>query len=549
MTTPMNPTPPTTPSPLIRHPSSGLVTTTNFEWMSHEQLRAMIEQADPLGTEDLGAKLQVAAATIKKIGEDLKGHMAKVEWAGQGGDSFREWGTDMANAALRLGEFSHTTGSWMIDAAATLSAVKSAMPEVSTESKTVLDSFRANNPGQVGAIAAPGLSGQSGGLPGAATSGPSQAQAYAAQQQLDADRAEAARLMRKLAESYSWSAHQISTGERPTFRPMPPAVVLVGDPRIGSEYIPMPGSGQRSYDSQSGGGGQAASSAGGQALQKGGYGAALPRGNGHGATDVTSPVGHHDVVLPDRTTGTVVDSATSLPTARTTLPVGPAGDHAGGHPAGGVPSLPGVALPHAPTPMGPVGGGGTSPPMRSAVPSGQGVGQGGGVARPGLAVPRVPEPGIVGGRPVSPGRDLATGQVSRGTVIGVEGQGGAAQGRMPMAAGPVMGGSPGSGNRAGMATGRRLATEPGGVVGGRPVQRPGTAGEFTPGGAGLLRSRPEADGSGSTRGGTQGHALVGPSTGGSTSSRRRGGKRPDYLVEDEETWSQGHRRVVPPVID
>ncbi|MEU8582509.1 hypothetical protein [Streptomyces abikoensis] len=242
MTTPMNPTPSTTPSPVIRHPSSGLITSTDFEWKTHEQLRAMIEQADPLGTQDLGAKLQVAAATIKKIGEDLKGHMANVEWAGQGGEAFREWGTDMANAALRLGEFSHSTGSWMIDAAATLSAVKSAMPEVSTESKTLLDSFRANHPGQVGAIAAPGLSGQTGGLSGPAASGPSQAQAYAAQQQLDADRAEAARLMRKLAESYSWSAHQISTGERPTFRPIDPR--LMPTERGDREYIPTPNSGQ-----------------------------------------------------------------------------------------------------------------------------------------------------------------------------------------------------------------------------------------------------------------------------------------------------------------
>lgn len=31
--------------------------------------------------------------------------------------------------------------------------------------------------------------------------------------------------------------------------------------------------------------------------------------------------------------------------------------------------------------------------------------------------------------------------------------------------------------------------------------------------------------------------------------RDEGGERPDYLTEDEETWQQGGRRVVPPVID
>ncbi|MEV6674977.1 hypothetical protein [Streptomyces sp. NPDC051162] len=39
------------------------------------------------------------------------------------------------------------------------------------------------------------------------------------------------------------------------------------------------------------------------------------------------------------------------------------------------------------------------------------------------------------------------------------------------------------------------------------------------------------------------------SLGSAPPGRRQGGRRPDYLVEDEETWSQGNKRVVPPVID
>ncbi|MEV5197499.1 hypothetical protein [Streptomyces sp. NPDC053720] len=31
--------------------------------------------------------------------------------------------------------------------------------------------------------------------------------------------------------------------------------------------------------------------------------------------------------------------------------------------------------------------------------------------------------------------------------------------------------------------------------------------------------------------------------------RDENGERPDHLVEDDETWQQGGRRVVPPVID
>lgn len=533
-------TTPTNPTPAIRKPSSGLFTTSNFESMSHEQLRAMIEHADPAGTQDLGVKLQVAAATIKKIGEDLKGHMAKVEWAGQGGDSFREWGTDMANAALRLGEFSHNTGSWMIDAAATLSGVKSSMPEVSTESKTVLDSFRANYPGQVGAtVPAP----DQGGALSATASGPSQAQAYAAQQRLDADRAEAARLMRKLAESYSWSAHQISTGERPTFRPMPNTIPGDGDVSHDREYVGGTGGSRQGY--QGGAGSPAMSLIGGGSRSGDRAGVAMPGVGGPGSAGGAPSDGRRAPVPPDGNVGTEIDGVAPMPTAPSTLPAGHADSHGGGRVDGGSPSLSGVVVPSTALPGSPASRSGIPPLTRQPMSTGPGMGAG----RPSLAVPRIADPGIVGGRPVPPGQGLPTGQASRGTAIGAEGQG-QAQGRLPMGAGPVVGGSPGASSRTGMVTGRRLATEPGGVVGGRPVQRPGAAGEFTPGGAGLVRSHPTAEGSALPRGGVQGSAFLAPSAAGGALSRRgRGGQRPDYLVEDEETWSKVHRRVVPPVIE
>ncbi|WP_267488615.1 hypothetical protein [Streptomyces sp. DH8] len=30
---------------------------------------------------------------------------------------------------------------------------------------------------------------------------------------------------------------------------------------------------------------------------------------------------------------------------------------------------------------------------------------------------------------------------------------------------------------------------------------------------------------------------------------KRGADRPDYLVEDEDTWKQNGRRIVPPVVE
>lgn len=551
MTTPTIPTPatpstptPSTPTPLIRQPSSGLFTTSDFESKTHEQLLAMIEHTDAQGTLHLGAKLKVAATAIKKLGEDLKTHMVKVEWEGQGGDAFREWGADMANAALRLGEFSHSAGAWMAEAAETLTLVKSSMPDVSTESKTLLDTFRSSNPGQVGAVAPPGLSAQGGGVsPGA--SGPSQAQAYAAQQQLDADRAEAARLMRKLAESYSWSAHQISAAERPTFRPMPGQIVG-HDPILDSEYIPRPGGGQQGSQGEARGPAVgAATSSVPQAPRADRYDAALPRVSGR-QVEATLPE-HRGVALPAQsTTGTVIDGTTSLPTAPSTLPVSHMDGQTGGRMVDGSSSVPGLVVSPSVSTGGSTGGGRVSPPTRPAMPTGRGMG----VARPGLAVPRVSDPGIVGGRVVPPGQEGPVGQAPGGTVIGAEGQG-QAQGRVPMGAGPAFGGPAGSvGRGSGMATGRRLATEPGGVIGGAPVRRPGATGEFTPGGSGLVRSRPAMDSNSSARGGPRGHGFPVPgSTGGTPSRRGNGGRRPDYLVEDEETWVQGTRRTVPPVVE
>lgn len=104
--------------------------------------------------------------------------------------------------------------------------------------------------------------------------------------------------------------------------------------------------------------------------------------------------------------------------------------------------------------------------------------------------------------------------------------------------GPGVGG--GHGGQNGFAAGRRLASEPGGIVGGKPGTgaRPIAGGQpFTQGGSGLVRN-----GVGAT-----GHAGARAQT----PDKRRDdqpGERADYLVEDEETW-QGNRRVVPPVID
>lgn len=531
-------TPPPGPvSPLVRQRVSGLFTVSDFESKTHQELRAMVEHAKPYEAGALSDRLNVAAAAIKKVGEDLKAHMAEVEWEGEGGDAFRLWGADMANATLRLSGFSEAAGRWMGHAIATLSDVKSSMPEVSASSRATLDSYLHNNPNQLGSVPSPLVTDQTAGLK---QQGPSQQQAYDAQKRLDADQAEAAQLMRKLAQSYAWSAHNISVTERPTFPPIP--AERMPPEGIGeSEYIPTPG-GAVQPGIASGGGMGSAQRHGGE-LQQAAHSSGPDRshagvsptgglttvgGVGPEARPVNTEVdggvaapqlsyppagGTTDSIHPDGTAGnTPLPSGPGNPALMTTGPAAPAGRVT----AGPGNTLPVVGRPRA----GLVAGA----PGRGVVSAGQ------------FTMPRgnVPGDGIVGGRPVPRMSGEPQAPLSRGTVIGAE------PGRGRPQAGPQMGyttghpavpGVPG-GRPAGAAVDRRLSTERGGVVGGTGRQRSGAArdGAFTPGGTGLVRT-----------GGDSGPARSNGST--------RHGERADYLIDDQETWVHGDRRIVPPVID
>jgi hypothetical protein len=93
----------------------------------------------------------------------------------------------------------------------------------------------------------------------------------------------------------------------------------------------------------------------------------------------------------------------------------------------------------------------------------------------------------------------------------------------------------GAGGRGG-AAGRRLASQPGGIVGGRPQPGTNSGRPFTSGGSGLVR-------------GNQPGGMPGTSGTGSRRQNRDRNERPDYLTEDEETWQPPNPRTAPPVID
>ncbi|MER6288063.1 WXG100 family type VII secretion target [Streptomyces sviceus] len=143
-------------------------------------------------------------------------------------------------------------------------------------------------------------------------------------------------------------------------------------------------------------------------------------------------------------------------------------------------------------------------------------------------------PGIVGGS--------VSGAVGAGAARGMAGHAGAAG----MAGRAGAGGVGGAGaTKAG--AGRVGGTARGGVVGGTPKAGAG-AGRGTAGGSGLHSSRGAAGRGASAvrKGGIAG--TPGVRTGRGKDEERREGERPDYLVEDEETWTP-KTNAVPRVIE
>ncbi|MEW2584471.1 WXG100 family type VII secretion target [Streptomyces virginiae] len=482
---------------------------TDFEGYTHAQLHAMIESLDPAKVAALGTKLTDAATTILEIGTKLKDHKVK-GWEGEAATTFQNWVSRSGSATLQLADYSKAGGKYMAEAAQVMREVKpskdgagnfppyDAAADAKLRENLATSREYHNDPDAV-------QLGQE------------------AWSKLSADHARAVDAMNKLAGAYDQSALQMGKAEIPTFPP-PPDVFVPPGYYGKSDDVTRAGA-------ESGGGSGSAGSA--YSTQGASHGTSSGEGSvtGRSAQPDTAVPSVSVPSIPDRDVDVDLDTVGTLPPPTTppvtTTPLPPTTGPVGPTPG---PFVPPVAIP-------PVGG------LKGPGPFGTGPGIG---PYPGLGGPGVPPGGKVIGTPGLPPRDAGitggrpvtstgpTSGIPRGTVIG-EG----AQAGRPMGGGmgPGAGGHYG-GSQGGLPAGRRLASEPGGVMGGRQagaVGRPIAAGQpFTQGGSGLVRN-----GAGPGHGGTQ------------TPGTRRGNQgseRPDYLTEDEETW-QGTRRVAPPVID
>lgn len=478
---------------------------TSFEDMPHEQMLEWLDQANSGAVQGAADRLASAATEIKKIAEDLKIRPQMVDWKGEGANAFRTWTADLANATLRLAEYSDGASMRLADASDAIALAQVTIPRTHAGAQANLDAaLAARNDPDASAVAR------------------TSAETLLAEK--EANRQEAAQAMKKLAEAYELSNDRITGLEVPKFPPPPKAFVPDKDETGVND----------SQDYSRSGGSTGGVAGGATAYAKAPESAA-------GATAIPgmaqSPSSPGTSVL--RPVDMEIDSVATLPDAPTVPSATPPSMPAGGKPDGLPPVIGGAPPVVARGPGLPPmvsGGGKTTGTSRLPMPSATNTTPGP-IGRPSG------QTGIVGGRQVPQSSGKPTVGLPRGTVIGGEGTHGA---RPPMGHGPGMGGSTGGQN--GMLGGRRLAGETGGIVGGRPQQQGTTGGRpFTPGGSGLVRGGGSAQGARGAGPMGRGGAFTPQRPG--DSRREANGERPDYLTEDEETWQQNGRRIVPPVVD
>lgn len=450
-----------------------------FEGKSLDALYAMIASAKPEDLSGAGQALAAAAPKILSIATDLRHYISRVEWEGEGGDAFRKWGAGMVSETLVLGDFTKVVSEEMKTAGNALSEAKAAVPKPAGMCFADPEKEKARIESETG----PKLQ-------------------------------EAIQQMERLSSYYTTTSERIAAERQPEFTPM---------------EADRFGGGQREYGTGTGSGTYSATGSGTGTTQTGSTTVqraevSTPSSTHRQITDPVNPPSTPPPLPPESEVDTNLDSVTLTPPPETTNrpPV---------QPPVTTTATPPVTTNPMPLPLPPTGQQSGYQPPRVPV-----TGLPTSATRTGLPGPSTLGPtgrteGITGGRQV-PGRPLTNQQMGRmpkGMVVGEE--------RTSMPYGRGAGGmhGPGAGGMHGGpiggqgGAGRRLASQPGGTVGGPTASGVNGRSAFTPGGTGLVRPPASSQHEGE--------------------ERRQPGHRPDYLSEDEETWTSGQRQIVPPVID
>lgn len=532
--------------------------TDKFDGYTFEQLTAMLAGAKEGPLFHASETLKLVHEDIKGIGEEIKAHVAHVKWEGEAAHAFRTWGGQLVLQTTAMADYAKAAGDVMNVAGEGLTKGKSHMPDA-------VSKLCSTNPDTVELRTCS-----------------------------DKDKHTAAvQAMTTVDSYYTTAVTDLGKLKEPNFPPLPGRLSYGDEP----EYEIPTGS----SPAGSGGSGTGNAEVAGAPFASGAD-RITPGGVAH-AGESGSNGQAHIPTSAEHAPGTRIDHTTTLPSPETTTtppaptPVPDSRVHPSGHaplpvpsmPIPGVPSVPpartlpntGIPgrLPGEPMPPAPsTGSPGRVPTTR--YPSGPGVVP----VTPGR-IPRVGMNDGVVGMPARPSNPSETPRLPRGTVVGEERSLGASRG--PVAGGPMGMGGHGFGTGAtGMPNGgsaRRIATEPGGVVGspresgvnGQRLPKGTVAGEERnalargPVGMGLTpvagNERPSARNSEGRRlasepGGdiarqqTRGTGRSEFTTGGSGLVREGQAagslrNRPRKQVNNEETGSGGQRHTVPPVVE
>ncbi|MFF2964521.1 hypothetical protein ACFVT1_37850 [Streptomyces sp. NPDC057963] len=529
---------------------------TSFEGHELNAMIDLIENSNPEHLENAGEALLNARTAIKEAADELSDFIKEVDWEGESGIAFRDWGNGLVAHATKLSDFAQAAGTQITVAGTGLASVRKSLPprDNRLDRKSVED------------IEAPK---RIDGNP-----------EYVAAVKVEKNRQEAINQANRLASYYSVSEETLAAQEPPRFDKQ--LDVAMPRPR-GRDETPL--------DSGS-------SAVGSGAVRNG-----TPRVSSEhavtGSAAITGTGGHAAIEalgtapVLDKSTSTEIDSVTTPPAPVTVSDTSPMPSATGptGPSTNSTPPMTNVLV-------NPVTGSSRRSTASTGLP--RAIGQpGNGATRTGG--PKSGGPAANGragtpvGRPSPMGGGSASGTSGRsggsGSQSPVAGRTGATGGR-PMAGGHA-GTSGSSGARTGRANGivggtpQRAATGAGKAGGARGVPRGtvigaegvaqargsaggagqrgvigtgGASGAPRPGGRGTSSSngvvgtpRGGAAGSGSARGFTAGGAglVRGPAGRRDSDDEEQDGgtPRPDYLTEDRETWEAGRRGVVPPVIE
>jgi uncharacterized protein YukE len=416
---------------------------TDFENHRLNDMIDMVETASPEHLENAGKALWDARDAINDAAEELSGHIDNVDWEGDSGQAFRDWGSNLVTYAVNLASFAEVAGTQISAAATGLASVRIAMPPRDTRFNT------SQTPSDIPLPARVSGNGE-----------------YTEAIKVEKDRQEAINQMNRLSSFYSVSEETLAAQEPPTFLQAMPDV---GVPRPSNRGWDAP---EKTEKSQNHGGVQEPAATRHHALSM---------VTDHlSSVDTTPTVRHPDDsrTHPDVNVGTKIDGVGTLPSQEIAKPatnLPPSMPASGGGNGGTIPPLVSGTVPpafgtstgrtsgfggatgsrysisaqgRAANPGGTTGGRGNTGPMgrgaapgQSAIRSGEtaagrsplGRAVSGGTPRPIGGTPggRAGGPtstgaarsnGVVGGKPTTGAAPGANGpRVPRGTVVGAEG--------------------------------------------------------------------------------------------------------------------------------